>query len=61
MNLGIIEMLVLLLSCVITFTLARTLSARWRKRRSEREQEERRRNESRQVRRARQRKSSRRT
>ena len=49
--------LVLVLSCVATFTTARILSRHWRKRRRDREEAARRAGESRQVRRARSRKS----
>ncbi|HSV84767.1 MAG TPA: hypothetical protein VLK85_36650 [Ramlibacter sp.] len=50
--------LIILLSFVATFTLARVLSRGWRKRRREKEEAARRANESRQVRRARERRQS---
>jgi flagellar biosynthesis/type III secretory pathway M-ring protein FliF/YscJ len=49
------SILVLVLSCVATFTLARFLSRDFRRKRREREEAARRANESRQVRRARER------
>jgi len=60
MNLGIAETLLVLLSFVATFTLARFLSKGYRKRRAEREELARRQGESRQARRARERKAARR-
>lgn len=50
--------LVLVLSCAVTFILARTLSRKWREKRREREEAQRRAGESRQVRRARERRAA---
>ncbi|HEX2545625.1 MAG TPA: hypothetical protein VHL79_12140 [Ramlibacter sp.] len=47
--------LLLVLSCVVTFTLSRILSRKWRAKRREKEEAAKRANESRQVRRARER------
>jgi hypothetical protein len=60
MNLGIAETLLVLLSFIATFTLARFLSKGYRQRRAERQERERRQGESRQARRARERKAARR-
>ena len=49
------SLLVLVLTCVVTFALSRFLSRKWRAKRREREERDRRVGETRQVRRARER------
>ena len=52
------SLLLLVVTSVVTFTVARLLSRNWRKKRREREDAAKRANESRQVRRARERQST---
>ena len=52
------SLLLLVVTCAITFTIARILSRNWRRKRREREEAARRASESRQVRRARERRQA---